>query len=141
MTKGQAMVLRINVCGYNRFVFRQQSLFLWEKTGPAHIALVGLMAGRKAGRRNTAEFWNLCNPLQVNYLDFYFVDISAMLLIVLEVYFSLLFSNKAYFKVYFVVRKIWSPFFSCQSLLLGTSIPNDIAWRKNEPNSVNAIKL
>ena len=48
---------------------------------------------------------------RLNYLEFYFVDISAMLLIVLEVHFSLLFSNKAYFRVCFVVLKILSPFF------------------------------
>ena len=34
-----------------------------------------------------------------------------MLLIVLEVYFSLLFSNKADFRVCFVARKIRSPLF------------------------------
>ena len=44
------------------------------------------------------------------YLDFYFVYSSAMLLIVLEVYFNLFFSNKAHFRVCFVVRKIRSPF-------------------------------
>ena len=64
-------------------------------------------------------------PYRLNYLDVYFVDISLMLLIVLEKHFSLLFSNKAHFRVCFVVCKILSPFFSCRSLLLGTSIPND----------------
>ena len=34
-----------------------------------------------------------------------------MLLIVLEVHFSLLFANKAHFRVSFVVRKIRSPLF------------------------------
>ena len=48
---------------------------------------------------------------RLNYLDFYFVYSSAMLLIVLEVHFSLLFSNKAHFRVCFVVRKIRSPLF------------------------------
>ena len=62
---------------------------------------------------------------RLNYLDFYFVYSSAMLLIVLEVHFSLLFSNKADFRVCFVARKIRSPLFSCRSLLLGTSAPND----------------
>ena len=68
-------------------------------------------------------FFILC---RLNYLDFYFVDISTMLLIVLEVHFSLCFSNKACFRVCSVVRKLWSPFFTSQSLLLGTIIPNDI---------------
>ena len=63
---------------------------------------------------------------RLNYLDFYFVAIIAMLVIVLEVHFSLLSLKKTYFRVYFMVHKIWSPFFSCQSLLLGTSIPNDM---------------
>ena len=46
-----------------------------------------------------------------------------MLLIVLEVYFSLLFSNKADFRVCFVARKIWSPLFFMS--IPGTSVPND----------------
>ena len=115
MTKGQAMVLRVNVLWYKGFVFRQQSPVLWEKTGPLHLALVGLMAGRQAGRQagrwNTAGFRSLENPLQVKLFVFYFVYSSAMLLIVLEVHFSLLFSNKAHFRVCFVVRKIRSPLF------------------------------
>ena len=42
------MVLRINILRYNVFIFRQQSPFLREKTGPLRLALVGLMAGRLA---------------------------------------------------------------------------------------------
>ena len=77
------MVLRVNVLRYKGFVFRQQSPILLEKTGPLHLALVDLTAGRQAGRRNTPGFRNLENPLQVKlYLDFYFVYSSAMLLIV-----------------------------------------------------------
>ena len=53
---------------------------------------------------------------RLNCWDFYFVDISALLIIVLEVHFSLFFSNKVYFRVRFVVRKIWSSFYSCQPL-------------------------
>ena len=49
-----------------------------------------------------------------------------MLLIVLEVQFCLLFSNKADFRVCFVARKSGRHCFSCRSLLLGTSVPNDI---------------
>ena len=41
---------------------------------------------------------------RLNYLDYYFVYSSAMLSIVLEVHFSLLFSNKADFRVCFVAR-------------------------------------
>ena len=48
---------------------------------------------------------------RLSYLEFYFFDISAMLLILLEVCFSLLFANKAYFRMRFVVCKILSPFF------------------------------
>ena len=126
MTKGQGMALRINVLQYNRFIFRQQSPFLWEKTRPLCLALVGLMAGRLADKIQL-EFWTLKILYRLNYLNFYFVYSSVKLLIVLEVHFSLLFSNKVYFRGCFVVCKIQSPFFSCQSLLLGTSIPNDIA--------------
>ena len=81
-----------------------------KKTGPLHLALVGLtagrQAGRQAGRRNMAGFRNLENPLQGKLFGFYFVYSSAMLLVVFEVHFSLLFSNKAHFRVCFVVCKI-----------------------------------
>ena len=67
--------------------------------------------GRQAGRladKIRLDF----EILKILYrLDFYFVYSSAMLLIVLEVHFSLLFSNKAHSRVCFVVRKIQSPLF------------------------------
>ena len=47
----------------------------------------------------------------LNYFDFYFMYSGAMLLIVLEMQFSLLFSNNMLFRVCFVLCKIWSPFF------------------------------
>ena len=82
------------------------------------------MAGRLAD-----EIWQDFEIIKILYwLEFYFVDISAMLLIVLEMHFSLLFSNKTgivYIRVCFLVHKIWSSFFSCRSLLFGNSIPND----------------
>ena len=92
MTKRQAMVLRINFLWYNGFIFRQQSPFLWEKPGHICLVLVGLTAGRLAD-----EIWvdfKICRILyRFNYLDFCFIDISAMLLIVLEVNFSQFFSK------------------------------------------------
>ena len=48
---------------------------------------------------------------RLNYLDFYFVHISAMLLIVLKMHFNLFFSSEEYFRVCCIVCKIWSPFF------------------------------
>ena len=129
MTKGQAMALMVNVLRNKGFVFRQQSPILWEKTGPLHLALVGLTAGRLADEIRL-DFEILKILYRLNYLDFCFVYSSAMLLIVLEVYFSVLFSNKAAFRVCFVARKIRSPlFFMWRSLLLGTSVPNDKYYR------------
>ena len=110
MTKGQAMALRVNVLRNKGFVFRQQSPILREKTGPLHLALVGLTAGRQADEIRL-DFEILKILYRLNYLDFYFVYSSAMLLIVLEVQFSLFFSNKADFRVCFVARKIRSPLF------------------------------
>ena len=71
----------------------------------------GWQAGRQAGRladEIRLDFEILKILYRLNYLDFYFVYSSTMLLIVLEVYFSLLFSNKADFRVCFVARKIRS---------------------------------
>ena len=56
----------------------------------------GRQASRQAGRWNMAGFKIFKILYRLNYLNFYFVDIIAMLLIALEVHFSLLFSNKAY---------------------------------------------
>ena len=70
--------------------------------------------GREAGRladEIRLDFEILKILYRLSYLDFYFVYSSAMLLIVLEVHFSLLFSNKAHFSVCFVVRKIRSSLF------------------------------
>ena len=68
------------------------------------------MAGRPAD-----EMQLDCKILEIlyrlKYFDFYFVYSSAMLLIVLEVYFSLLFLNNEYVRVCFVVCKIQSSFF------------------------------
>ena len=104
------MALRVNVLRNKGFVFRQQSPILRERTGPLHLALVGLTAGWLADEIRL-DFEILKILYRLNYLDFYFVYSSAMLLIVLEVYFSLLFSNKADFRVCFVARKIRSPLF------------------------------
>ena len=122
--KGQAMALRVIVLRYKGFVFRQQSPILWEKTGPLHLALVGLTAGRLADEIRL-DFEILKILYRLNYLDFYFVYSSAMLLIVLEVHFSLLFSNKADFRVCLWRVKSGRHCFSCRSLPLGTSAPND----------------
>ena len=72
------------------------------------------MAGRQAGKQADEiqlDFEILKIHYRLNYLDFYFVYSSAMLLIVLEVHFSLLFSNKVYFRMSFVVCKVQSPVF------------------------------
>ena len=107
MTKGQAMVLRINVLQYKGFIFRQHSPFLWEM-------LVFLMAGCPKSRlteKMWVDFIIFKFLYRLNYLDFCFIDISAMLLMVLEVNFSQLLSNKAYFRACFEVCKIQLPFF------------------------------
>ena len=62
---------------------------------------------------------------RLNYVDFYFVYSSAMPLIVLEVHFSVLFSNKAHLGCVLWCIKYGRHCFSCRSLLLGTSAPND----------------
>ena len=84
----------------------------WAST-PSASGSYGSLAGRQAGRladEIRLDFEILKILYRLNYLDFYFVYSSAMLLIVLEVHFSLL-SNKADFRVCFVVRKIRSPLF------------------------------
>ena len=71
-------------------------------------SVVDLTAGRSADETRL-DFKIFKILYRLNYLDFYFIDISAMLLIVLEVHFSLLFSKDIL--GCFVVCKIWLPFF------------------------------
>ena len=96
---------------------------------PVLLLLVGIMAGRQAGRQ--------ADEIQVSFKIFkilYRLKLFRLLicLISLQCYYSirsafqLALSSIAYLKVCFEVRKIWLPFFSCQSLLLGTGVPNDI---------------
>ena len=71
------------------------------------------------------EFQSFKIFYRLNYSGFYFVYNHCDVATVLQLHFSQLLLSKAYFKVRFEVQKIWQPFFSCQSLLLGTSVPND----------------
>ena len=119
MTKGQAIVLKINGLRYNKFIFRQQSPFLWQKTGPLHLVLVGLTAGRLT---DTAQL-DFKILYRLNYFDFYFVY-SSVINSVRSAFQSAFL--KAYFRMCFVMCKLWSPSFSCWSLLLGISVPNDM---------------
>ena len=82
---------------------------------PSTSGSYGRLAGRQAGRpvdEIRLDFKIFTILYRLNYLDFYLVDNSVMLLIVLKVHFSLLFSYKAYFRVCFVVRKIRHHFFN-----------------------------
>ena len=82
-----------------------------RQTGPLDLVLVGLTAGLQADKiRLDCAIVKILYRL--NYLDFYFADIIAKLLANSDrSAFSLLFSNKAYFRVCFLVHKIWSSFF------------------------------
>ena len=64
-----------------------------EKNWTPHLALVGLTAGWQADEIRL-DYAIVKILYRLNYLVFYFVDIFAMLVIVLEVHFSLLFLKK-----------------------------------------------
>ena len=81
--------------------FAQTNVFARIRTVFAHLIIGCAIRYPKIGNLH----------YRLNYLDFYFVYSSAMLLIVLEVHFSLLFSNKTDFRVCFVACKIRSPLF------------------------------
>ena len=70
--------------------------------------------------RVDSEVFKIPNRLKnIKLLRFYY---KCNVILVLEMHFSWLFPSIVYFKVRFGVRKIWLLFFSCQSLLLSTSI-------------------
>ena len=66
--KGQVIVVRINLLWYNRFVFYIWIAIFLRKTGPIHLALVGLTAGWQTKCRCKFKilYW-------LNYSDFYYV--------------------------------------------------------------------
>ena len=118
--KGLTMVQWINLNRNNRSVLAHRYFVLWEKPGPILLQLVGIMVGRQADEIQV-DFESFKILYRHNYSDF-----QCNVTTVLELHFSRLLSSKAYFKACFEVRKAWLPFFSCQSLLLGTNISNDI---------------
>ena len=107
MTKAQAMALRINILLYNDSYLESSHLSCGKKVDPTPSAREVLWQVDEI-----KLYFKIFKVLyMLKYLDFYLVNISTMLLIVLEMHFSLLFSNKAYFRLCYVVHKIQSPFF------------------------------
>ena len=94
----------------------------------------GKRAGWQTGRQNTGGFRNLKLFYRLNYSDFYFVQYHCNFTAVLELHSVDFRQIKVYFKVCFEVQKSGSHFL-CQSLLLGSNVPND----KN--NTCTAILL
>ena len=85
---------------------------------------MGLTAGREAGRRNMGGFRNFKTSLQVKLFGILFCLISLLFYCSIELH-SVSFCQV---KVYVLkCEKFGSHFFSCQSLLLGTNVPNDIS--------------
>ena len=87
------------------------------------VALVGLTAGWQADEI-TLDFVIIKILHRLNYLDFYFVDTIAKLLIVLEVHSACSSQTKHILGCILSCIKL-VVIFSCQSLLLGTSISID----------------
>ena len=77
-----------------------------------------------------AVYMHLILSLIYTQSDFYFVYYYCNVTTVLELHFSWFLSSRAYVKVCFEVWKIWLPFFSCQSLILCTIVPNDISQKQ-----------
>ena len=90
------MVQWINLNRNNRYVLMHC---------PIILPLVGLMAGREGGSRLAGKMqmgYKIFKILyKLNYLGFYFVCYHSNVTTVLELHFSRLLSNKAYFKVCF----------------------------------------
>ena len=93
---------------------------------------MGGQAGRQAGRQASKQADEIqvslkifLNSLQVKLFGLLFVYYHCNVTTVLELHFSQLLSSKAYFIMCFEVQKFGLPFFSCTSLLLSTSVPNN----------------
>ena len=92
---------------------------------PSASGSYGRLAGWLTDKvRTEVEIFKILHGL--NYSDFYYVQYQFNVIKLLKMHFSRLFSSTAYFKVCFEMCKIRLPFFSCRSLLLSTSIFNDM---------------
>ena len=85
MTKGQAMVLRINALWFNRFILYSNCLTCEKK-------LDYTPGASRSYSRLVDKIWTDFEIFKIfyrlKYLDFYSVNITAMLFIALEVHFS-----------------------------------------------------
>ena len=87
---------------------------LGEKIGSILLPIVGLMAGREAGRQEDKmqvdfEIFKILNGL--NYLSFYFVCYHSNATTVLELHFSCLCQVKLILRCVFKSEKLSSHFF------------------------------
>ena len=112
----------------NRSVLAHQYSVLWEKFGSISPPLVGLMAERPAD-----EIWvdiEILNLFyRLSYSDFYLVYYHCNFTAVLELH------SVGFCRVKVCVlkwEKFGSHYFSCQPLLLGTNVPNDILIINNQ---------
>ena len=85
MNKGQGTAQRINILRNNRFVFKTTIAFIVRKTGPIHLVLVGLTAGRQAGRqadenlagKHFLKFDSMISNAHLGYLN-RFLDVITL---------------------------------------------------------------
>ena len=83
-----------------------------------------IRAEREASRQNIGGFQNFKTSLQVKLLGLLFCLISLHFTAVLELYSVGFCQVKLYFKAFWSTKNLVA-IFSCQSLLLGTNVPND----------------
>ena len=125
--KGFTRAQWISLNWNNRSILAYWYSLLWEKRSYPPTASESY--GREGGKTKYGWVSKFRNSRYTGYLSFYCVyyHCNVATYTVLELHFSRLLSSKAYFKVCLEVWKILQPFFSCQSLLLGTIISSDIA--------------
>ena len=117
--KGLTMVQWINLNRNNISVLAHQYSALWDKTGLILPLLVGLTAGRQAGRQNTGGFWS---SLQVKLFELLFCfEYHCNVTIALALHFSQI------CQVQLILRRVlkcekFGYHFSCQSPLIGTNV-------------------
>ena len=91
----------VNRLRNNIFVNPPPLPLLCEISGALHLAQLGLMAGRQAGRQNTGEFRNFQIRVLVKIFDLSFRLTKVQHHYSLTNEFQLVFSGKAYCKVDF----------------------------------------
>ena len=121
------VMLRINILWYNRFVFRQWSPLMWEKTEPIYMVLVSLIAGQLTKilvvTMHLLKFDNIISKTHIRLLE-WIISCDNIVPIVTYIFEA----NAMYCKVTLFVKIFLNHARTCRRLALAWFLKIDHVW-------------